>query len=77
VSLGIQGSFTKSQAIAKLSDTLENAERAAFTLTNVTKEGRVFKNYLRIAPLMDAEHRSVAFMGVLMDYTQRHDRATV
>ena len=65
-SLGIQGTFTERAQLWMLTQKLERNERAALHLTNANKDGEIFKNYLRVAPLRDSETNNVThFIGVL------------
>ena len=67
-SLGIIGSFTEPGIQAALNNKLERAERGSFQLTNAGHDGRMFSNYLRVAPLRDeASNQVTHFIGVLQD----------
>jgi len=63
-SLGIQGEFTEADAILGLAKKLKEHDRAAVHLTNATKDGTLFRNYLRIAPLYSNDEVT-HFVGVL------------
>lgn len=63
-SLGIQGDFTESSAVNTLAKKLSDKERAAVHLTNAAKDGTLFQNYLRVAPLYDNDEIT-HFIGVL------------
>lgn len=63
-SLGIQGDFTDANAIQALSRKLSGKERAAVHLTNAAKDGTLFRNYLRVAPLYSNDEVT-HFIGVL------------
>ena len=65
-SLGIQGPFTKHADV--LDQHLHRKERVAMHLTNATADGKLFQNYLSVAPLVDSSSKQVThFIGVLQD----------
>lgn len=69
-SLGITGDFTEADSIRALSKKLANEEQAAVHLTNATKDGTLFRNYLRVAPLYTKDEIT-HFVGVLQAQHQQ------
>lgn len=69
-SLGITGDFTEADSIRALSKKLANEEKAAVHLTNATKDGTLFRNYLRVAPLYTNDEIT-HFVGVLQAHQQQ------
>jgi PAS domain-containing protein len=73
-SLGCFQSATDPNDLATLTESIEKGERAALTLQNSTKDGRVFENYLRVVPLYSDDGKGypranktsdiVAYLGV-------------
>jgi PAS domain S-box-containing protein len=73
-SLGLSGPFTSRTATRTLVHDLEHNQQAAAFVTNKTKGGRLFTNYLRVKPLYadhsnrdDASAGVVAFLGVVQE----------
>lgn len=75
--LGGFQSSTDPKDLAMLSKSIAKGEKTRITLQNLTKDGRIFQNYLRVVPLYDegnednsVDHkrcmrRIVAYLGVL------------
>lgn len=62
----LQGPETDRSAVTAVVSTLLRGEEAGAVLTNYTKDGRAFRNRLRVGPLMDGEH-TTHFIGVLQE----------
>ena len=70
--LGFHGAMTNKASTRALTRDLELGKSTALRLTNQTKEGRIFTNYLRVAPLFDEDDvrstaPAIAFLGVVQD----------
>lgn len=63
-SLGITGTFTEAESIHALTRKLAKKEPVAVHLTNATKDGTLFRNYLRVRPLY-SDDEVTHFVGVL------------
>ena len=65
-SIGIQSNITEAEKVAALNKRLAQGKHAAVHLTNTTKDGEAFDNYVRIAPLYSGiDHDVTHFIGVL------------
>lgn len=62
----LQGPETNKSAVTALVSKLLSGEEGGAVLTNYTKEGRKFRNHLRVGPLMDGD-RTTHFVGVLQE----------
>ena len=78
-SLNLQGSFTKPHAIDGIRKALSRGDRASFHLVNGSQSGRLFRNYLRVAPL--SQNGNIThFVGVLEaeeDFDQNSNQMTM
>lgn len=64
--IGIQSNITNAEKVAALNKRLAQRKHAAVHLTNTTKDGKAFDNYVRIAPLTSGMNHDVThFIGVL------------
>ena len=61
----LQGPATNPRAVNFILDQLMNGEEAETLVTNYTKVGRKFYNYVRAGPLYDANDKISHFVGVL------------
>lgn len=61
----IQGPDTDWSAVSALLSRLFAGEEASVVLTNYTKNGRRFKNLLKVGPVRDEMGKTVNFVGVL------------
>jgi PAS domain S-box-containing protein len=68
----LQGPETDRSAVTAVVSTLLRGEEAGAVLTNYTKDGRAFRNRLRVGPIMDGDH-ATHFVGVLQEI---HDEQT-
>lgn len=68
----LQGPETDRSAVTAVVSTLLRGEEAGAVLTNYTKDGRTFRNRLRVGPIMDGGH-ATHFVGVLQEI---HDEQT-
>lgn len=73
-SLGIQGPFTDPAALRMLHQQLEQNQRTVVHLTNATKDGSVFQNYLRVAPLRDNTTKHVTHFIAVLEDESSHQR---
>ena len=62
----LQGPETDRSAVTAVVSTLLRGEQAGVVLTNYTKDGRPFRNRLRVGPLMDGD-KITHFIGVLQE----------
>jgi len=62
----LQGPDTDKSAVTAVVSTLLRGEQAGVVLTNYAKDGRAFRNRLRVGPLMDGD-RATHFIGVLQE----------
>jgi PAS domain S-box-containing protein len=62
----LQGPKTDRSAVTAMVSQLLRGEEAGVVLTNYTKDGREFRNRLRVGPLMDGDH-ATHFIGVLQE----------
>lgn len=62
----LQGPKTDRAAVTAVVSTLLRGEEAGAVLTNYTKDGREFRNRLRVGPLMDGD-KATHFVGVLQE----------
>ena len=62
----LQGPETNRSAVTAVVSTLLRGEQAGAVLTNYTKDGRPFRNRLRVGPLMDGD-KTTHFIGVLQE----------
>lgn len=62
----LQGPETDRSAVTAVVSTLLRGEQAGAVLTNYAKDGRKFRNRLRVGPLMDKD-RVTHFIGVLQE----------
>eukprot|EP00339_Tiarina_fusa_P004497 CAMPEP_0117058608 /NCGR_PEP_ID=MMETSP0472-20121206/40718_1 /TAXON_ID=693140 ORGANISM="Tiarina fusus, Strain LIS" /NCGR_SAMPLE_ID=MMETSP0472 /ASSEMBLY_ACC=CAM_ASM_000603 /LENGTH=112 /DNA_ID=CAMNT_0004776007 /DNA_START=284 /DNA_END=619 /DNA_ORIENTATION=+ len=64
-SIGIQSRITDAYKVRALNKRLAQRKHAAVHLTNITKAGEFFDNYVRVAPLLDGMSKDVThFIGV-------------
>jgi PAS domain-containing protein len=54
-------------------DELLHGNEATALLTNYTKDGRKFFNFLRVGPIVDAANNITHFVGVLQEVTEEPD----
>ena len=62
----LRGPDTDKSAVTALVSQLLRGEEAGAVLTNYTKEGRMFRNRLRVGPLKDGDH-TTHFVGILQE----------
>jgi PAS domain S-box-containing protein len=62
----LQGPETDRSAVTAVVSTLLRGEQAGVVLTNYTKDGRPFRNRLRVGALMDGD-KTTHFIGVLQE----------
>jgi PAS domain S-box-containing protein len=65
----LQGDDREQEERARLKEAVERREEIEVTLRNYRKDGTLFHNRLRIAPLVDAEGRTLYLLGVQYDVT--------
>ena len=63
----LNGPETDKMAATALVSKLLSGEEAGVILTNYTKSGRKFKNYVRVGPVVDEMGKTVNFVGVLKE----------
>jgi PAS domain S-box-containing protein len=63
----LKGPETDQLAATGLISQLLRGEEAGATLTNYTKNGRRFRNRIRVGPLFDNSHNVTHFVGVLQE----------
>lgn len=63
----LDGPETDKMAATALISNLLQGEEAAVILTNYTKSGRKFKNYIRVGPVVDEMGKTIKFVGVLRE----------
>lgn len=63
----LQGPETDRSAVTAVVSNLLRGEEGGAVLTNYTKDGRPFRNRLRVGPLMDGDHQTAYFIGVLQE----------
>ena len=64
----LQGPETDRSAVTAVVSNLLRGEEGGAVLTNYTKDGRAFRNRLRVGPLMmDGEEETKFFIGVLQE----------
>mmetsp|Transcript_28482 Transcript_28482/g.57322 ORF Transcript_28482/g.57322 Transcript_28482/m.57322 type:complete len:257 (+) Transcript_28482:104-874(+) len=61
----LNGPETDKMAATALVSNLLSGEEAGVILTNYTKTGRKFKNYVRVGPVVDEMGKTINFVGVL------------
>ncbi|KAK1746675.1 hypothetical protein QTG54_003282 [Skeletonema marinoi] len=54
-------------AATALVSKLLSGEEAGVIITNYTKTGRKFKNYVRVGPIVDEMGKTINFVGVLKE----------
>lgn len=62
----LTGPETDKSAVTAVVSTLLRGEQAGAVITNYTKDGRPFRNRLRVGPLMDGD-KTTHFIGVLQE----------
>lgn len=67
----LQGSARDQDALHEVRAALREGREALVTLRNYRKDGQMFWNELRIAPITDADGLITHFVGVLNDVTRR------
>ena len=63
----LNGPETNKMAATALISKLLLGEEAGVILTNYTKSGRKFKNYVRVGPVVDEMGKTINFVGVLRE----------
>mmetsp|Transcript_17389 Transcript_17389/g.29373 ORF Transcript_17389/g.29373 Transcript_17389/m.29373 type:complete len:257 (-) Transcript_17389:96-866(-) len=63
----LNGPETDKMAATALVSNLLSGEEAGVILTNYTKTGRKFKNYVRVGPVVDEMGKTINFVGVLKE----------
>lgn len=63
----LNGPETDKIAATALVSKLLSGEEAGVILTNYTKSGRKFKNYVRVGPVVDEMGKTINFVGVLKE----------
>ena len=63
----LNGPETDKMAATALVSKLLSGEEAGVILTNYTKSGRKFKNYVRVGPVVDEMGKTINFVGVLKE----------
>ena len=63
----LNGPETDKMAATALVSKLLSGEEAGVILTNYTKSGRKFKNYVRVGPVVDEMGKTINFVGVLRE----------
>jgi len=61
----LQGPETEIEQLSKLQAQIEQQNAASTHLTNYSKQGRVFRNHLRVKPIVDVTGEVTHFMGTL------------
>ena len=63
------GSDRSQPEVDTLVEALRNCEEAQVTLRNYRKDGSLFWNELRVAPIFDHRHQATHYLGVMRDVT--------
>ncbi len=63
----LNGPETDKMAATALVSKLLSGEEAGVILTNYTKNGRKFRNYVRVGPVVDEMGKTINFVGVLKE----------
>lgn len=63
----LQGPQTDRSTVTAVVSTLLRGEEAGAVLTNYTKDGRAFRNRLRVGPLVDDDENITHFIGILQE----------
>jgi len=70
----IQGPETDSEPVAEMRDAIENGEPVSTMLRNYRKDGTIFWNHVRIAPIRDDDGNISSWAGFQEDVTERIER---
>jgi len=66
----IQGPETNKEEVKAMIHDLREGYEATAIVTNYTKTGRKFRNYVRAGPIFDAQNHITHFVGVLQELTE-------
>jgi PAS domain S-box-containing protein len=72
----LQGPDTDWSAVSALLSQLFAGEEASVVLTNYAKNGRRFRNLVRVGPVRDEMGKTVSFVGVLRELTESEEDFT-